>query len=98
MRIRIEALDLRPAASPCFVSPNPRQHPPAYPGRVVAVARQLSLQHTVFGDRAVQQARDAGNDQHGRSDPRSERDAARQDDSESGEVAWVSDEGVWPGR
>ena len=35
-------------------SPNPRDQPPSYPLRIVAIARQLLLQHAVLANHAIQ--------------------------------------------
>ena len=51
------------AAPGSALSPNPRNEPPTNPLGVVAIARQLRLEHTVFGYRAVQQERQTEDDQ-----------------------------------
>jgi hypothetical protein len=84
-------------ANPCSLSPQTRKQPPADASGVIGIARQLSAQHAVLSDGAIQQKRQAPDHQYHGRDPGAERNAACHHDDNAGGIARMPDDRVRPG-
>ena len=84
-----------PRNAPRSRSPKPRHQPPRHAARIIGIAIQLALQHTIFVEDAIKKERQYGGDQESAREPRSERDTAGDHDQYPGTVTGVAHHGVW---